>query len=71
MLHDKKQSVRSLDCFVKLDDVGMADHFQNVDLSADSLYIVNVCDLALVEQFDGHLAKPQVRQSYGTYFLAC
>jgi hypothetical protein len=38
-----------------LDDAGVSDEFQNVDLSRDSLNISDIDNLLFYENFDGHL----------------
>ena len=51
MFHDKEESVGGLNSLVQLDNVRVPHDLQNVDLSADSLHVVHVGDLALVEYF--------------------
>lgn len=55
MLHNQKQSARSLNNFVKLNYVWMPDNFQNVYFAGDSFYIVYVLDLVLLQNLNCHL----------------
>lgn len=55
MLHNQKESPWRFDDFIKLDYVRVSNDFQNVDLAADPLYIVDVRDLVLLQDLDGHL----------------
>ena len=59
VLHDKEEFVRRLNSLVQLDDVRMADHFQNVDLARDTLHVVNISDLAFVEDLNGYFLVGQ------------
>ncbi len=43
--------------FIKLDDVGVTDLFQDFDLSGDSLNILFIFDLVFFQDFDSHLVK--------------
>ena len=56
-LHDEEQLLGRLDDFEKLDDVGVSDHLENVDLSGDSQHVSLSRDLALLENFDCHLPQ--------------
>ena len=53
MLHDKEQSILCLDDFVELNNVRVLNYFQNVNLARNSLDVIDVVDLPLVEDFDG------------------
>lgn len=44
----------SFNDLVQLDDVGVPDQLQDVDLSRHSLHIGDINDLRLLEYFDGN-----------------
>lgn len=50
-LHDQEQMFWGLDDLVKLNDVGMADQFEDVDLSGNSLDICHIDDSILFKNF--------------------
>lgn len=52
MFHYKEQSILGLDDFVKLNNVRVLDYFQNVYLSGDSLNVIDIINLPLVEDLD-------------------
>lgn len=52
MFHYHKKAGGRLNNFIKLDDVGMAHNFQNVDFAADSFYVVNVGDFAFFQDLN-------------------
>lgn len=54
-LHDQEQLLGRLDDFEELDDVGVPDQLQNVNLSSDSLHVSLPRNLALLQDFDCHL----------------
>ena len=62
VLHNQEQPVWSLNRLIKLDDMRMAHHFQDVNLTRDSLNIVNISYLALVENLDGDLMSKESRK---------
>lgn len=51
-LHHEKQILCSLNDLVKLNDIGMTDELQDVNLARYSLNIGNVNDFVLFEDFD-------------------
>ena len=55
ILHDEVQLLGGLDDFVELDQVGMPNDFQNVDLPSHSFNVGHVGYFLLFEYFDGHL----------------
>ena len=54
-LHDQKQLLWRLDDLEELNDVGVPDQLQDVDLPSHSLYVCLASDLTLFKDFDGHL----------------
>lgn len=52
ILHHEKQLLRSLYDLVELDEIGMSDLFQNVDLPCNSLDVRNITNFALLQNFD-------------------
>jgi hypothetical protein len=48
-----------LNYLVQLDDVRVADEFQDVDFPAHSLYIGHIHDLVFLQDFDCHLLAGQ------------
>ena len=42
IFHDEIELFRRLNNFIKLDDVGMSDHFQDVDFTSNSFYVVYI-----------------------------
>ena len=54
ILHDKIELLWRLNDFVQLDDIGMANHLQNMDFSCNSLNIIDILDLVFFENFDRH-----------------
>ena len=59
VFHDEEEFVWRLNGLIQLDDVGMADDFENVNFARDALYIVDIGDLAFVEDLDGHFLVGQ------------
>jgi hypothetical protein len=55
VLHHKIQPLLSFDNIIELNDVGMSDNFENVNLSGHSFDITNVSYPLLLQYFDGHL----------------
>ena len=51
VLHDKVQLFRSLDDLVKLDNIWMSDHFQDVNLTSNSLNVMHILYLILFKNF--------------------
>lgn len=63
VLHDEEELLGGLDDFVELDDVGVADELQDVDLPRDALHVRHVHDLLLLQDLDRHLlARGDVRR---------
>ena len=54
ILHDKIELLWRLNDFVQLDDIGMANHLQNMDFPCNSLNIIDILDLVFFENFDRH-----------------
>ena len=48
VFHDQEKAIGRLNGFIKLDYVRMADHFEYMNLSTDSLHIVDVRNFAFV-----------------------
>jgi hypothetical protein len=57
ILHDQKELLGCLDNFEELDDVGVSDHFKDVDLACNPLHVCVFNDLALLEDLDCHLIQ--------------
>ena len=55
VLHYEEQLFGSLNYLVELDDVGVTDQFQDVNLSRDSFDICYIDYSVLLEHFYGHL----------------
>lgn len=55
VLHHQEEMFGGFNDFIKLDDVGMSDQFQNVNLPADSLHICYVYYTIFFQNFDSHL----------------
>lgn len=53
-LHDEEQLFGGFDDLVELDDVGVPDQFQDVDLPRDPFHVGHLRNLALFEYFDGY-----------------
>ena len=51
VLHNQVQLLGCFDDFVELNDVGVSDHLQNVDFAGNSLYVVDILDFVLLENF--------------------
>ena len=60
VLHDEEKLLRGLYDLVQLDDVGVADDLQNVDLSHDPRDVGLVLDLVLLEDLDRDLLLGQL-----------
>jgi hypothetical protein len=52
ILHDHKNVVGRLYDFVQLSDGGVPDHFEDMQLASDSLYISDVLDFIFLKNFD-------------------
>lgn len=59
ILHDKEKLFGSLDNFVKLNQVRVANLLKNVDLSGDSLNVSHINNLALLQDFYSHFLPCQ------------
>jgi hypothetical protein len=57
VLHDEEEVFGRFDDFVELDDIGVADEFEDVDLSGHSFHV-------------GHIDYPVFFQYFYGYFLA-
>lgn len=66
VLHDEEEVLGGLDDFVELDEVGVADEFEDVYFAGDALDVRHVHDLLLLQHLHCHLlARPLVdRQLY-------
>ncbi len=42
VLHYQEQLLRSFNYFVELDDAGVADEFEDVDLAGDAFHVCNI-----------------------------
>ena len=62
VLHDQVELARCLNDLVELDDVGVPDELQDVDLSGHPLNIGHICDPLLLQDLDRNLL---IRQSMG------
>lgn len=60
-LHDQEQLLGCLNNLEELNDVGVPDQLQDVDLSRNSLHVGLTCDFALLKDFNGHLLHQLVR----------
>lgn len=60
VLHDQEELLGSLNDLVELDDIGVPDDFQNVDLSHHSSDVCLVLDLVLFQNFDRHFLLRQL-----------
>jgi hypothetical protein len=61
MLHNHIQSRWSFYNFVKLNDVGMTNNFQDVYFSCNTLYVINLSDFIFFKDFDSYfLVSKQV-----------
>ena len=54
IFHDQIKLLWSLYNLVKLNDIWMPNHFQNMDLSCHPLNIIDILDLILFQYFDGY-----------------
>ena len=70
VLHYQEDPVRRLDYFVHLDDVRVPHDLQDVDLTRHSLDVVDVFDLPLVQDLDGHFL-PRVDVHSLAHFSEC
>lgn len=52
-LHDQEEVLGGLNDLVELDEVGVPHQLQNVDLPRHPLDIGDICDLFLLQHFDG------------------
>lgn len=52
-LHDQEKIFWRLNDLIQLDDIGMTDKFQDVDLSCDSLNVSDVNDFVFLKYFYG------------------
>lgn len=55
VLHEDVEVLVVLDEFVELDDVGVAEDLEDLDLPGNAGYIAVVLNLLLVDDFDGDL----------------
>lgn len=55
MLHDHEEFLLSLNDLIELNDIGVADLLENLDLSGDSLHILLIIDLLLLQDLDCNL----------------
>jgi hypothetical protein len=55
MLHDHEEFFLSLNDLVELDDVGVADLLENLDLSRDPFHILLIIDFLLLQDLDCNL----------------
>ena len=54
IFHDQIELLWRLNDFVKLDDVWVSNHFENMDFSRNSFNIINILDLVFFENFNRH-----------------
>ena len=54
IFHNQVQLFLGLDDLVELDDLGVSDYLQNMDLSGHALHIGDITDLGLLEDLDGN-----------------
>ena len=54
ILHDQVELLRGFYDFIKLNDVWVPDHFQDVDFSCNSFDIINVLDFIFFKNFDSN-----------------
>ena len=62
-LHDQEEVLGGLDDLVKLNEMGMANQLQDVDLSRHSFDVRNVDNFLLFEDFDGDLLSSSLVNS--------
>lgn len=55
VLHDEEKLVGRFDDLEELDDVGVADHLQDLDLSRDALHVGLLHDFFLLQDFNSNL----------------
>ena len=55
MFHYQKDALGGFNYFVNLNNVGVLHDFQNMNFSGNSLNVVNIVNLLLVENFYRHL----------------
>lgn len=71
ILHDEIQLLRGLDNLVKLNNVRVTDHLQNVDFPGDAFDIINVLNFVFFKNFDGNLTDQIIKLARMTYSLVC
>ena len=54
VLHDEEELFGGFDDLVELDDVGVSDQLEDVDLSGDPLNVSHIHDLLFLEDLDGY-----------------
>jgi hypothetical protein len=67
ILHDQIELAGGLDDFVELDDVGVADQFQDMNFSGNPFDIVNICYLFFLENLYGNLEGSIMCKGGGTF----
>ena len=63
VLHNEVQLLRRLDDFVELDDVRVADHFEDVYFAGHSFNVVDILDLVFLKNFDCDLLSSEIVHS--------
>ena len=63
-LHNQVQLARCFNYLVQLDDVRMANQFQNVDLPSDSLHVCDVRDATFFKYLDGHVFLSELMHTF-------
>lgn len=54
MLHDEEESLGCFYDLVNLNDAGMSDNFENMDLSGNPLNVIYVLNFPFIQDFDSH-----------------